>query len=179
VIAIAIDFGTSNTVVSILEPDTQKPKSLRFSAISRLFRLKTSNGDQEIPVVPTLVFVQSQEQYLIGEQVRSQRLGLTQPDRLFKAFKRDLAADFQPPPRQIDRVSYSAAAVSEQFLQQIWQQVLQHQPDQVILTVPVGAFERYLDWFREVGSRLGVSEVHRGAASRFAGAGDRLWRRHA
>nr|WP_199318761.1 Hsp70 family protein [Leptolyngbya sp. FACHB-541] len=161
VIAIAVDFGTSNTVVSILEPDTQTPKSLRFSAISRLFRLSTSKGEQEIPVVPTLVFVKSQEQWVIGEQVRSQRLGLTQPDRLFKAFKRDLAADFQPPPRQIDGVSYSAATVSEQFLQQIWQQVLhQIQPDQVIFTVPIGAFERYLGWFREVGSRLGVAEVH-------------------
>lgn len=160
-IAIAVDFGTSNTVVSILEADTQKPKSLRFNAISRLFRLRTSNGDQEIPVVPTLVFVKSQEQYLIGEQVRSQRLGLTQPDRLFRAFKRDLAADFQPPPRQIDGASYAAAAVSEQFLQQIWQQVLQQiQPEQVIFTVPVGAFERYLDWFREIGSQLGVAEVH-------------------
>nr|WP_199333859.1 Hsp70 family protein [Oculatella sp. FACHB-28] len=161
VIAIAVDFGTSNTVVSILEPDTQTPKSLRFSDISRLFRLRTSKGEQEIPVVPTLVFVKSQEQWVIGEQVRSQRLGLTQPDRLFKAFKRDLAADFQPPPRQIDGVSYSAATVSEQFLQQIWQQVLhQIQPDQVIFTVPIGAFERYLGWFREVGSRLGVAEVH-------------------
>jgi molecular chaperone DnaK (HSP70) len=161
VIAIAVDFGTSNTVVSILEPDTQTPKSLRFNSISRLFRLKTAKGDQEIPVVPTLVFVKSQEQYLIGEQVRSQRLGIAQPDRLFKAFKRDLAADFQPPPRQIDGVSYSAAAVSEQFLQQIWQQVLpQVQPDQIIFTVPVGAFERYLDWFREMGSCLGVAEVH-------------------
>lgn len=160
-IAIAVDFGTSNTVISILEPDTQTPKSLRFSSISRLFRLRTSKGDQEIPVVPTLVFVKSQEQWVIGEQVRSQRLGLTRPDRLFKAFKRDLAADFQPPPRQIDGVSYSAATVSEQFLQQIWQQILhQIQPDQVIFTVPVGAFERYLDWFREVGSRLGVEEVH-------------------
>ncbi|MBD2066840.1 Hsp70 family protein [Leptolyngbya sp. FACHB-671] len=160
-IAIAVDFGTSNTVVSILEPDTQTPKSLRFSGISRLFRLRTSKGDQEIPVVPTLVFVKSQEQWVVGEQVRSQRLGLTQPGRLFKAFKRDLAADFQPPPRQIDGVSYSATAVSEQFLQQIWQQILhQIQPDQVIFTVPVGAFERYLGWFREVGSRLGAAEVH-------------------
>jgi molecular chaperone DnaK (HSP70) len=161
VTAIAIDFGTSNTVVSVLEPDTQTPKSLRFKAISRLFRLKTAQGEQEIPVVPTQVFVKAPDQWAIGEQVRSQRLGLTQPDRLFKAFKRDLAADFQPPPRPIDGRSYSAEAVSEQFLQQIWQQVLlQYQPSQVIFTVPVGAFERYLDWFRSIGAWLNVAEVH-------------------
>ena len=32
---VAIDFGTSNTVVSILEADTQLLKTLRFSDISR------------------------------------------------------------------------------------------------------------------------------------------------
>jgi hypothetical protein len=37
--AIAIDFGTSNTVVSILEPDTQTPKTLRFPSLSRVFSL--------------------------------------------------------------------------------------------------------------------------------------------
>jgi molecular chaperone DnaK (HSP70) len=159
--AIAIDFGTSNTVVSILEPDTQAPKTLRFPSISRLFRL-TKNGEKlEIPVVPTMMFVKSADEFVIGEQVRSQRLGLTQPDRLFKSFKRDLAADFQPPPRQIDGVRYSVELVSEQFLQYIWEQIKQQNitPSQVIFTVPIGAFDRYHDWFRHVADRLEVSQV--------------------
>jgi molecular chaperone DnaK (HSP70) len=111
--------------------------------------------------VPTLLFVKEPEQIVVGEPVRSQRLGLSQPHRLFKGFKRDLAADFQPPPRQIGDCSYSAEAVSEVFLQTIWQQLLlaQVQPDQVIFTVPVGAFERYLDWFRNFAERLGASKV--------------------
>jgi molecular chaperone DnaK (HSP70) len=154
---VAIDFGTSNTVVSILEPDTQMPKTLRFPALSRVFRV----GNAEVAVVPTWVFVKHSEQLLVGEQVRSQRLGWAQPDRVFKAFKREFAADFQPPPRQIDGNQYSAEIVSEKFLQQIWQQIQQQkiQPTQVIFTVPVGAFEKYLGWFREVASRLGISEV--------------------
>ncbi len=159
---VAIDFGTSNTVVSLLEPDTKAPKTLRFNQISRLFRQTTAGGDvREVPVVPTLVFVKEPEQIVVGEPVRSQRLGLSQPHRLFKGFKRDLAADFQPPPRQIGDCSYSAEAVSEVFLQTIWQQLLlaQVQPDQVIFTVPVGAFERYLDWFRNFAERLGASKV--------------------
>jgi molecular chaperone DnaK (HSP70) len=160
--AIAIDFGTSNTIVSILEADTKTPKSLRFAALSRLFRLPTPQGEMlEIPVVPTLAFVKGAGQMVFGEQVRSQRLGLAQPDRLFRGFKRDLAADFQPPPRQIDGVTYTPESVAEQFLQSLWQQLQrQHiEPSQVILTVPVGAFERYLDWFRGVASRLGIETV--------------------
>ena len=154
---VAIDFGTTNTVVSFLEPDTQTPKTLRFSAISRLLK---GVGD-EIPVIPTLVFVNSAGQLILGEQVRSQRLGVSQPDRLFKSFKRDLVADFQPPDRYIDEQRYSIEGISEQFLRSIWQQLQQQQinPSQVVFTVPVGAFDRYLGWFREVASRLGAVDV--------------------
>lgn len=159
---VAIDFGTSNTVVSLLEPDTKAPRTLRLNLISRSFKLTIPGGEtQEVPVVPTLVFVKDSQQLVVGELVRSQRLGLAQPQRLFKGFKRDLAADFQPPPRQIGDRTYSAEIVSESFLQAIWQQLQAQkiQPDQVIFTVPVGAFERYLDWFRNLGDRLGVSQV--------------------
>ncbi|XGW00091.1 MAG: Hsp70 family protein [Leptolyngbya sp. BL-A-14] len=158
--AIAIDFGTSNTVVSFLEPDTQTPRTLRFPSLSRVFKLTKRSGEvQEIPVVPTLVYVKDAETVVLGEQVRSQRLGLAHPERLFKAFKRELVADFQPPPRQLDGQTYSAELVAEQFLQALWQQLQQQQiqPTQVIFTVPIGAFERYLDWFRELATRLGAT----------------------
>jgi len=102
-VAIAIDFGTSNTVVCILNPDTQTPETLRLGEMSRIFKTKHSSGDvREIPVVPTLVFVKNAGQLVLGEKVRSERLGQLQPERFFKAFKRDLAADFQPPARNID-----------------------------------------------------------------------------
>ncbi|MBD1813594.1 Hsp70 family protein [Microcoleus vaginatus DQ-U2] len=159
---VAIDFGTSNTVVCILNPDTQTPETLRLGEMSRIFKTKNLSGDvREISVVPTLVFVKNAGELVLGEKVRSQRLGQSQPDRFFKAFKRNLAADFQPPPRNIDGDTYTAESVAEQFINTIWKQLyLQNiQPDKVIFTVPVGAFERYLDWFRDLGESLGVAEV--------------------
>jgi len=161
-ITVAIDFGTSNTVVSFLEPDTQAPKILRFPGISSILRMKNQKGDTwEVPIVPSLVFVQESNQLVVGDKVRSQRLGISQPNRLFKAFKRELAADFQSPPRKIDGINYDAQSIAEAFIQQIWGEIQKQniQPEQVILTAPVGAFERYLDWFRDVGTRLGVKSL--------------------
>ncbi len=160
--AVAIDFGTSNTVVCIINPDTQTPETLRLGEISRIFQTNKSSGDsQEIPVVPTLVFVKNAGELVLGEKVRSQRLGQSQPDRFFKAFKRDLAADFQPPARILDGETYTPESVAEQFIRNIWKQLhLQNiKPEKVIFTVPVGAFERYLDWFRDLADNLGVAEV--------------------
>ncbi|NET56108.1 MAG: Hsp70 family protein [Symploca sp. SIO2E6] len=159
---VAIDFGTSNTIVCILESDTQSPKNLRFNQFSRIFKKKTASGEvQDIPVVPTLAFVKGKNELLLGEQVRAQRWEFTQPERFFKGFKRDLVMDFQPPSRQIDGHSYNAESIAEQFLQTIWQQLPEQRvkPEKVIFTVPVGAFERYLDWFRDLATKLKVAEV--------------------
>jgi molecular chaperone DnaK (HSP70) len=152
---IAIDFGTSNTVVSILEPSTKTPKTLRFEGISRLFE----TPEAEVPVVPTLMYIKP-EGIVLGDFVRSQRLSCDRPERFFQAFKRDLAADFQPPPRQIDGYAYSAEYVSELFLTKIWQQIKPNiKPTKAIFTVPVGAFERYLDWFRDLAEKLAIPSV--------------------
>ncbi|MEG4022613.1 Hsp70 family protein [Microcoleus sp. S13C4] len=159
---VAIDFGTSNTVVCILNPDTQTPETLRLGEMSRIFKTNNSSGEvREISVVPTLVFVKNAGELVLGEKVRSQRLGQSQPDRFFKGFKRNLAADFQPPPRNIDGETYTPESVAEQFIKSIWKQLyLQNiQAEKVIFTVPVGAFERYLDWFRDLAESLGVAEV--------------------
>lgn len=154
---IAIDFGTSNTVVCTTDPVTQTPRTLKFEQLSRRFNL----GSDQVNVVPSLVFVQDSNHIAVGEQVRSQRLGFTQPERLFQFFKRDLAADYRPPARQLDGTLYTAELISELFLNEIWQQVLQQHSTitRAIFTVPVGAFERYLDWFRDLGNTLGVQNV--------------------
>jgi molecular chaperone DnaK (HSP70) len=93
--------------------------------------------------------------------VRQARLGFAQPERLFQAFKRDLVAEYRPPARQLDNETYTAESISELFIKQLWQQVssMQLQPQRVVFTVPVGAFELYLDWFQDLAQRLGLPTV--------------------
>jgi molecular chaperone DnaK (HSP70) len=149
---VAIDFGTSNTLVCVLDPVTQAPRTLDLKGMARQFG--------NTAVVPTVAFLGTDGDLVIGEPVRQQRLGFGAPDRYFHAFKRDLVADYQPPARQIDGQSYSPERIAELFLAGVWQQVLQQvEPTQVILTVPVGAFERYLDWFRTVAQKLNLPQV--------------------
>ena len=152
---IAIDFGTSNTIVCTLDPVTKTPRTLKFKDISRKFE------GTEVSTVPTLVFVESNNHLIFGEKVRSQRKGITQPERYFQSFKRDLVADYQAPPRKIDEQVYSSKLVCELFLGHIWSSLAEQQiyPTTVIFTAPVGSFERYLEWFREFAIQLKLEEV--------------------
>jgi molecular chaperone DnaK (HSP70) len=153
---VVIDFGTSNTVVCVKDAITEKARSLKFDGLSRRFEVL---GEQ-VSVVPSLLFVEGDNNFVLGEQVRAKRLGFVQPERAFRGFKRDLAADFVPPPRILDGNSYSAEVVSELFLKEIWQKIQsQLEPSQAIFTVPVGAFERYLDWFRNLGNKLNIPNI--------------------
>ncbi len=150
---VAIDFGTSNTVVSIWDPVTQTPQTLQFEQISRQFALHLGAA-----VVPTLVFVQAPNQILIGEEIRSKRLGLVQPERLFQAFKRDLVADFVPPARYLDGTTYDPDVIATRFLQGVIQALHQAAwvPTRLIMTVPVGAYEAYVNWLRQTALELNL-----------------------
>lgn len=155
--AISIDFGTSNTVVCFIDELTQRPAILNFGKYSRQFVTKTKT----VFTVPSQVFVKDPNNYLIGEEVRSQRLGFAQPDRFFQGFKREIAAQFRPPPSIIDGQSYDAETIGEIFLKAIWQLILEQKikPTQVILTLPVGAFETYLDWYYDLSQSLNFPQV--------------------
>ena len=103
---VAIDFGTSNTAIAILTTDCDRniaiPKTLHFDQIAHGF--ETDQGTAWL--VPSLVHVLGSEtgddEFLFGEQARSQYLLENQPKRLFQGFKRDIVANFRSPAREID-----------------------------------------------------------------------------
>ncbi|MBE9126841.1 MULTISPECIES: Hsp70 family protein [unclassified Coleofasciculus] len=154
---VAIDFGTSNTVVCIQDAVTQTPRTLKFEGISRSF--ETARG--KVDVVPSLVLVQAANHLIVGEPVRSLRHNIDESSLLFQGFKRDIAADYRPPTRQIDGNIYSSESISEIFIGQLWQHILSQeiQPTRVIFTVPVGAFDCYRNWVQALAQRLNLPTI--------------------
>ncbi|MEN9231743.1 MAG: Hsp70 family protein [Thermostichus sp. DG02_5_bins_236] len=150
---LAIDFGTSNTVVCCWDPVHECAHTLTFPGLSR--------QGQAHSAIPSLVFVKGSNQLLIGETVRSGRWGAVDPQRLFQGFKRELVADFVPPPRLLDGQRYNAETVAQAFLQAVMEALPkeQLQPERVVFTAPVGSFERYLSWIRGVASAYGWDPI--------------------
>lgn len=150
---VAIDFGTSNTVVSILDPQNQQPKTISFPDISQ--------SHQKIPLIPSLVYVQDNHTYLFGEQVKNSRVGLAHPERLFKNFKRYLTFEKEYEIRKLDEQEYTPKLVTTVFFKEILSRLktINIEPSELILTVPVGAFEKYSDWLRSLAQQLNIAEV--------------------
>ncbi|MEK0187786.1 Hsp70 family protein, partial [Microcoleus anatoxicus PTRS2] len=74
--AIAIDFGTSNTVVARTNPATSQPETLKLPALSAI-------SAQNPPLIPSLLYVENaaQNQVILGQQVRDKGLDLTTDSR--------------------------------------------------------------------------------------------------
>jgi molecular chaperone DnaK (HSP70) len=150
---LAIDFGTSNTVVAVWDPVQAAPRLLSFPGLSR--------QEQAHSAIPSLVYVKGKNQLLVGETVRAGRWGAVDPQRLFQGFKRELVAEFVPPPRVLDGERYDAERVAQAFLQAVMEAVQKEglQPQQVVFTAPVGSFERYLNWLRRVAGACGWDPI--------------------
>ncbi|NEQ19370.1 MAG: Hsp70 family protein [Microcoleus sp. SIO2G3] len=154
--AIAIDFGTSNTVIARWNPVTQQPETLNIPGLSIQQSLNP-------PLIPSLVYVEdaSKKQVLVGQQVRDRGLDLKNDPRFFRSFKRGIGADIQGFLPEIDGQIISFEQVGQWFLSQIIEQLapMQGGIDSLVLTVPVDSFEAYRHWLGQVCQTLSVEQV--------------------
>src|SRR6266404_3183650 len=67
---LAIDFGTSNTVIGVWDEARKEGVPLRLQDLSRLF----SFGAEAVPVVPSLIHYAPGNVRWLGEQVHAQRV---------------------------------------------------------------------------------------------------------
>jgi len=153
----AIDFGTSNTVITRWNSATQQPETVSLPGIS----LQLS---QNPPLIPSLLYVEeaSQGKVVVGQAVRDKGLDRTSDPRFFRSFKRGIGADIQGFLPELDGKIVRFEQVGEWFLKQIIEQLEPSQEsaiESLILTVPVDSFEAYRHWLSGVCQSLPVAQV--------------------
>ncbi|OAB59138.1 molecular chaperone DnaK [Phormidium willei BDU 130791] len=144
---IAIDFGTSNTVIARWNAASEQPEVVKLPGLSR------QQGDNP-PVVPSLIYVENAQTGAIaaGQQVSDRGLDTQQDTRFFHSFKRGIGSDVQGFLPSLDQVPIRFEYLGEWFLQTVLSSVAEVPLplDSLILTVPVDSFETYRHWLGSV-----------------------------
>jgi len=153
---IAIDFGTSNTVIARWNPATQQPETLSLPHLS--WRQGTNP-----PLIPSLVYVEdaAQAKVVVGQAVRDRALDLSQDPRFFRSFKRGIGSDIQGFLPELDGQTVNFEQVGAWFLQEAIASVraVPLPLDSLVVTVPVDSFEAYRHWLGRVCQSLDVEQV--------------------
>ncbi|HEY9883484.1 MAG TPA: Hsp70 family protein [Thermosynechococcaceae cyanobacterium] len=154
---IAIDFGTSNTVVARWNRVTQQPETLSLPGIS-------DRSGQNPPLIPSLLYVEDARQgtVVVGQTVRDRALDLSTDPRFFRNFKRGIGSSVQGFLPELDGYSVRFEQVGQWFLTQLVQQLKTIEPEagqSIVFTVPVDSFETYRLWLGQVCESLQVEQV--------------------
>ena len=147
---LAIDFGTSNTVVCLYNLVHGQPETLDLYPLSMRY-------GQAPPLIPSLVHIDVRDQVTIGQPVRQH----SDISRILKGFKRDLCQAFQPAPTYINQRSYTPKDAAVLFLKQLFAhlEAQKIQPTELIFSTPVGTYESYHHLLTDVARELGYSQV--------------------
>ncbi len=151
--AIAVDFGTSNTAVARWNPVSQQPETLSLPGLSQIL-------GNDPPLVPSLVYVQRPGEVIVGQQVRDRGLDIGTDPRFFRNVKRGIGTPLQGFLPELDGQTLSFEQVGQWFLQAVLDQVKATADDNsLVLTVPVDSFEAYRLWLGNLAESLQFSQV--------------------
>ena len=149
---IAVDFGSTNTVVAEWSETLAAPTTLRLPGLSR------PPLGQTPPLIPTLLYVNdgAEGSVTAGQAVRAAGYDVKAAPRFFASFKRGLAARAAPLPRRLDGEDWDEGRAGAAFLQTVARAVIAEggPVEELVLTVPIQSFERYLRWLAESSQAL-------------------------
>jgi molecular chaperone DnaK (HSP70) len=153
----AIDFGTSNTVITRWNQITKQPEIVKLNNISQTI----ADNPALIPSLIYLKNVQTKE-FILGQEVRDLGLDISKDSRFFRNFKRGIGATIQGFLPQLDETNITFEQVGEWFLTGIIQELennTQEKPQSLVLTVPVDSFEAYRHWLTQVCQNWSIDQV--------------------
>lgn len=155
----AIDFGTSNTVITRWNTVTDRPETLTLAGLSTQLK-----GNP--PTVPSLLYVENAAavggmKAIAGQSVRDRGLDLSTEPRFFRNFKRGIGTPMQGFIPELDGQRLSFEQIGSCFLRQVIDQLKARDSelDSLVFTVPVDSFEAYRLWLSEVCQSLEIEQV--------------------
>ncbi len=157
---VAIDFGTSNTVVARFNETTQCTETVEIPGITSemRYRLTPESPEEVVHVAPSLIHY-SETETLIGNQVLAR--GLAEHRDTMRWFKRGIGQGISR--RQKTAQGHkSPQEAGEEFLRLLLHFAgdrLDFFNDEFTFTAPVEAFENYQDWLLRVVDAVGIRRV--------------------
>lgn len=150
---LGIDFGTSNTVVTVWNESVSEGESLQLSDYGRL---QDAGAGRLIYIIPSLIHFTEDFRELYGNQVLNRNLHSS--NRSFQWMKRYIC-NRSPVERSLDgrRINYYDAG--RRFLVEILKSAaatIGLEDEEVALTLPVEAYEDYADWLTRVAEEAGM-----------------------
>ena len=149
---LAVDFGTSNTVLAVWDEQRKDGIPLYIPEYSHIYH----QGNQEIPVIPSLIHYDTDNRRWIGAQVLERNLYHSR--HTFRWMKRYISQR-SPIKLKIDGQEITPFDAGQEFLSTLLlfaSQELDLRGEEIGLSVPVEAFEHYEDWLATVTESAGI-----------------------
>lgn len=140
---LALDFGTTNSLVAMRQANGE-------ATVLPLGPLT----DPDLNTIPSLVYIHEDGQITVGHQAQM----LDSDERLFRDFKRGILATPPPQPRPLNGQLWHPRDIGGQFLRTVMA-ALPNQIDMLAMSVPVTAFQEYVEWLFTIFDDLPTDKV--------------------
>jgi molecular chaperone DnaK (HSP70) len=150
---LAIDFGTSNTVIAVWDEARREGIPFHMPDYGRC----SSFNQEQVSVIPSLIHYAADQRRWIGNQVLVQNLD--ESSRTFRWMKRYIAHR-NPGKIRLDGREITHFQAGSDFLSTVLLfavEELAASEEEIALTLPVEAFEHYENWLAEVAETAGIS----------------------
>lgn len=154
---IAIDFGTTNSVIARWNAEQEDAEIVSLAGLS-------DSANAERPsVVPSLLYVEEGQAPSLhyGQAIHTLHLDSQRNNRLFRNFKRGIVASPAPEARKIDGVDWYDSDAGRHFVKHLIHSLpyKDEDIDQLVLTAPVASFEGYLAWLNNVIDEISLDKI--------------------
>ncbi|HVP20639.1 MAG TPA: Hsp70 family protein [Anaerolineaceae bacterium] len=149
---LAVDFGTSNTVLALWDPQLNDGVPIYIPEFGRIY----SQGAESISVIPSLIHYTEDNRRWTGEQVIER--GLYHSRRTFRWMKRYISQR-SPIKIKLEGREITPFTAGKDFLTTLLLFAFQEyrlKGEEIALSVPVESFEHYEEWLSSVADSAGM-----------------------